>query len=172
MNVEETVAYRCGKCGRIFVNKEMAEKCCAPGKCDICGCELPPYHTRCDACSEIYKWNHAKYHLTYDEYLAKSGHGILYYHERFYDDLEDLVYRLEADEEEFPQDNVGIYGITQEKLCFSFDNLHDMLSDNACEDWEIDEDQQEEIEKFCVTYRNSYADTVWWPDYNTAIIPD
>lgn len=28
MNVEETVAYRCGKCGRIFVNKEMAEMCC------------------------------------------------------------------------------------------------------------------------------------------------
>ena len=64
MNAEETVAYRCGKCGRVFVNKETAEKCCAPGKCDICGCELPPYHTRCDSCSEIYKWNHAKYHLT------------------------------------------------------------------------------------------------------------
>lgn len=64
----------------------------------------------------------------------------------FMTDLEDLADKLEADEEEFPQDNIGIYGTTQEKLCFSFDNLHDMLSDNACEDWEMDEDQQKEIE--------------------------
>lgn len=171
MNVEETVAYRCGKCGRVFVDKAMAEKCCLPGKCDMCGCELPPYHTRCDACSEIYKWNHAENHMTYDEYVAKTGHGMLYYHERFYDEWEDLVYYLEANEEDFPQDNIGIYGITQEKLCFSFDNLYYLLSDNAYEDWEMDEDQQQKIEEFCADYKNIYADTILWPDYNTAIIP-
>ena len=52
MNSKEITAYKCSECGKSYLDKSVADKCCQPKLCEDCGCELPrkyPYIV-CDKC--------------------------------------------------------------------------------------------------------------------------
>ena len=164
--------YVCGNCGKSYLVKSQAEMCCVSNKCKVCGKEMVyQYRDTCDECLEEQRWRNAKNRLTYDEYVAKTGHGHVFLDGIFYDSWEDLEDAFEADGNPLPQDNVGIYGAYSEKNGFSPDYLIEILEDDMPPDCEIDDEQIRFIGDFCQEFNRDYANTLWWPDHATAIIP-
>jgi len=51
--------YYCDKCRTVRREREDAEQCCVPAKCE-CGVECEPHRTRCDACAFKSADNHAR----------------------------------------------------------------------------------------------------------------
>lgn len=51
MNAEEQVTYRCSKCGKFFLSKDVAETCCVKERpCPKCGKPMGPFEKLCSAC--------------------------------------------------------------------------------------------------------------------------
>lgn len=98
----EQVAYYCSECGRMYIHKEDAEKCCKPIICEKCGKEInrcdkkgniEAYYinpTRCSACYRQDKWN-AMETITEEEYnkLCKEddSFGPVFWGDTGYSDL-------------------------------------------------------------------------------------
>lgn len=52
MDAKQSIGWDCGKCGKSYTSREMAEQCCRPYSCNDCGAETPRYRTICDPCAE------------------------------------------------------------------------------------------------------------------------
>jgi len=49
--MKEITAYQC-ECGKAYVDRDVAEKCCAPKHCEDCGAKMSPKraYTVCESC--------------------------------------------------------------------------------------------------------------------------
>ena len=58
----QPMAYACGECSAIFLaaNKDVAESCCAPTCCRVCGVETQKPYTVCDRHLELSRISKAK----------------------------------------------------------------------------------------------------------------
>ena len=63
-------AYKCDKCGKIYVDKSVAEICCKQYFCEYCGKETPKYFLACSECSDKRNFEKAT-KMTYEEYIEK-----------------------------------------------------------------------------------------------------
>lgn len=54
MNSIETLEkrWKCGICGKIYLNRDSADYCCKPGKCRVCGVELKHTFCLCSGCKK------------------------------------------------------------------------------------------------------------------------
>lgn len=163
--------YVCGNCGKSYLVKSQAETCCVSNKCKVCGKEMVyQYRDICDECLEEQRWRNAKNRLTYDEYVAETGHGHVFLDDIFYDTWEDLEDAFESNGVSLPEGNIGIYGARYDKEGFDPNYLIEILEDDLPPDYEVDEDQIEFINKFCREFNEKYARTIWYPAYDIAII--
>ena len=49
-DADKIAAVACGKCNRVALNRQMAERCCVPLRCDMCPAECERGWTRCKSC--------------------------------------------------------------------------------------------------------------------------
>jgi hypothetical protein len=99
---DDPVLYACPKCGAVYspstfmakssdahaAARRMAKECCEPQHCDMCGCEVEKWWTRCPKCRLRTTLRKAVV-VNYDEWDGESP----LYHEgtqRFYDSAEDF----------------------------------------------------------------------------------
>jgi len=75
MAIVEAQCFRCDKCNKAYMEKEAAEKCCAPKICEYCGAEMPPkyYYTACDFCREKRRYDNAD-KMSLAEYVDADPH--------------------------------------------------------------------------------------------------
>ena len=109
---EETVLYRCGNCNTYYTDKTIAENCCKPVFCSVCGKELCQDRTKnrdfyyinpimCVECKE--KERLSKYEVwTEQEYINKNKqennkYEAVFVDDHYYSDLCDAIQSLWED---------------------------------------------------------------------------
>ena len=109
---EETVLYRCGNCNTFYTDKTIAENCCKPVFCSVCGKELCQDRTKnrdfyyinpimCSECKE--KERLSKYEVwTEQEYIDKNKqennkYEAVFVGDHYYSDLYDAIQSLWED---------------------------------------------------------------------------
>lgn len=109
---DKIVAHACGACGTVYKDKETAEQCCAPYRCEQCGVETKRYYTLCDNCriSREEKKEQARFEkaqkLNSDEYTGPvfcgefDGGGL---GDGYWMDLGELLGHIEDEQEWFDE---------------------------------------------------------------------
>ena len=82
MDVKKVELYECGKCKKVYYDKEFAEKCCQPRYCETCGVEIKPYFFKCEPCRYKQMFDKAKL-VEFDGGLAYDIVG-----DKYYEDLD------------------------------------------------------------------------------------
>ena len=140
MNSKEIKAYQCEKCGKAYMYKYDADKCCekATKLCQDCGCEIPKSHAYivCDECKikremkyELDRYNKAT-HYTFDNAPPNSTEYVyseLYpYNEGFIDEL---------DEDIIKEHNIKyVYGTTRVSPFYDAQDMVESMLEESYED--------------------------------------
>ena len=164
MNSKEITAYKCEKCGKAYIDKSFADKCCEPKHCKDCGCELSPkwYRTVCDSCQSKREFNRGVV-LTMDEFLrSEYKDNMVCHNDRYYMDIDECLESILDGEVEV--DDVKYLKATNKYLHkLDSDNLICGLEEECnCED-EVYVDKQgvKELEDFLKVWNDKYHLTTY-----------
>lgn len=162
MNSKEIVAYKCSECGKAYMYKYDADKCCEPKHCEDCGCELPPkwYRTVCESCRSKREFNRGVV-LTMEEFLqSEYKDNMVYYDGRYYVDIDDCLESILDCE----IDDVKYVKATDKYLHeLDADNLIEELecNTNCEEDLYVDKQGVKELEDFLKVWNDKYHLTTY-----------
>ena len=161
--IKGVTLYQCEKCNQYYWTKQSAEKCCPTRYCEDCGKELTNYFSVCEKCHEKRIYDRAE-KLTYEEYVKKYPNNMLYYNEKYYGDLEELLDSFI--DEEIPK---YCYGTTAEKIEIDID----YAIENAEEDMEdsfFDREGLEELRKYVEEWNKKYGYNSFWENEKVIVI--
>ena len=153
---EEVVLYKCGNCNTYYIDKTIAENCCKPVFCSVCGKELCQDRTKnrdfyyinpimCSECKE--KERLSKYEVwTEQEYINKNKqennkYEAVFVGDHYYSDLYDAIQSLWEDgltKEEIEQQ---IFQVGQETKLDKIDintELENICENSGLEDYDIE----------------------------------
>lgn len=133
--------YFCEKCRKVYREKAVAESCCEPYRCSVCGCETDRYWTKCNSCSnkekseeEAKRLEKAEIKVAYTFYLDGFGdEGFVFCLDSFHNDLLELD-RQEI--EDLPDYAFALSPIYPTELGAE-DIIYSNWADSAHEDWEV-----------------------------------
>lgn len=184
MKPTETTCWKCACCGKVFIDRELAEKCCV---CRVCGKEgvrLPYAGDQCADC-----WNRASARRDRERWekaqkVAPGSVGECYISRLdIYCDNSDVDSVLEAADEylfgdepveagrtrEQAYDCLHVWACREEPIAISADRILEALEEEAYEDYETDSEGEQLICDFCDTWNEEYAKIMYVPDYKLAI---
>lgn len=140
-NVEEvtTTGYRCKECGKIYMDKQLAELCHKHYYCEVCGKETERYWLICDSCREKKQYKEAT-KISYKEYLEKYPGYMIYDGSDYYQDLDELIEMYECDDKQLPK---YVYGTIKERIEVNIENAIECAEeDSNCEDFSFDNTEE------------------------------
>jgi len=163
MDVKEVTAYECGKCHRVWGTKTDAEKCCAKGRCDSCGKELPNWwQHKCNACVSKEQWDSVD-----NAFVCASDYcEEVYYNGEYYATPDDVV----DDLGEFPE--WGVYGTYIEYVTLGDDSLQNWAQDMDLDELEVERGALDDFDKFVQWFNNKWAPYVRKADFSVSICRD
>lgn len=128
-------AYQCTKCGKVYLDKQLAELCCKEYFCEKCGKKTYRYWLLCDECSEQKRFEKAE-KISYKEYLSKYSWSWIYDGSDYYSDLEELQEMYEYDDKKLPE---YVYACDQERVELNIESDIEMTEcDCGLEDFTFD----------------------------------
>lgn len=161
--IKGVTLYQCEKCNRYYWTKQSAERCCPTIYCEDCGKELTNHCSVCEKCNEKRIYDRAE-KLTYEEYIKKYPGNMLYYNEKYYADLEDLLDDFVG--EKIPE---YCYGTTAEKIEIDID----YAIENAEEDMEdsfFDRYGLQELREYMQKWNREYGYNSFWENPKVIVI--
>jgi len=180
MNPKPCESWQCEGCGRVYVEKDLAEKCCICAKCGANAKERKMSSSfMCFDCMDasIEKSRQERYDkakkVHWRDYdgagIYVEGLGSEYF---FGWSPEEIIDAWEADNmEPFPGfDAFRIYGTYYEPIELDADELEERLCDGAYEDYEVDARMREDLERLCDEWNSKHGDKCYWPDETVAIV--
>ncbi len=163
MDSSEVIVYECGKCHRKWETKADAERCCAKGKCDICGKELPHWwQHKCDACYSKEQWNGIDNTFV----CASDYYDEVYYNGLYYDTVDDIVEECG----EFPE--WGVYGTYSEDITLKDGSFQDWAQDMDSSELEVEDKAQVDFDKFVKWFNDKWAPRVRKVDFSVCVCRD
>ena len=103
---EETVLYKCGNCNTYYTDKTIAENCCKPVCCSICGKEISQDKTKCwenvyyvkekPTCRQCWEKSKLKT-VSIQEWLNTCDCDVVCVNGEIYDSIEDAISYLWSD---------------------------------------------------------------------------
>lgn len=165
--VDNIPLWQCTECGRLYTSKLEAEICHKEYFCEDCGKKTPQYHLVCDECSKKRRYDKAT-KMTYDEYIKKYPGNMIFYGDKYYMELEDLLDELEGQEiDDY------IYGTDKERIEIDANCIISNLEDNAdVEDFYIDSTSEDELYDFVKQWNEKYGQDVYYVNFNIIILPN
>ena len=152
--VEKIDAWQCKKCGRAFLHKHAAEKCCEELLCK-CGNAVEKGRTMCHDCLLVHDWNRAE-KIPYVEYTGE----MIYCAEidQYFSDIDELKDALENKNVKFihPCDKVFPEINFQRLVEDVFEDIHEDICLNGLEELEV------AIKKF----NEAHTNPTFYPDKN------
>ncbi len=121
MKVKISVAFQCGECSKVSLDKRTAELCCEKHFCRVCGIEVRKFHFLCDDCTDRQRLEKAK--------IIEGYKGWVYdwKNEKYFDSVESLIEEYEDEELEIPE---FVFACIEEKPYIHVDHvLEDILSE-------------------------------------------
>jgi hypothetical protein len=171
--IKEITAYQCDKCGKAYMLKESAEKCCAPRHCEGCGIEIPKkhYYTVCDSCLAKHEAEKIIV-MTVDEYWEKYPDLPVWFSETslvFEKDYDDDFFR-----DIFDNDYDVAYGVTPIAIQLNEEHAISSLEENA---GVIDQrlfppEAYDEYAEFVQRWNEKYATIVYSRNEYLHVVPD
>ena len=180
MEPERVDCWKCSCCGRAYLDKDVAERCCV---CKTCGKEGTHNGlVECVECQrkrfddmERRRWDKAvkvsalkyagemAYCAILDEYLSDWDEATVY------ELYQQSVYPDDLDFKDFDYDKMMVFGTTKTPIALSADRIMDMLNDEAYDGYETDGEPYEALERLCREWNAKDVDHVYNPDYGVAI---
>lgn len=165
MNIKEEKAYKCTECGFTYLDKAVAERCCAPRYCDDCGKELPHkwYSSLCEPCKEKKCYDAAE-KLTIEQYCLSYPGNMVYYGDTYYADVDDCLESLfekcsdEEEVEDLFRELKYVYGTDKYRVELDADSiLEDMEENSNIEDYEVDDTGRKEFVEYVEKWNEKYG---------------
>lgn len=174
--------FYCGECRNVAKSQELAEECCAPYKCQYCGCDVPRKNFR-TACPDCIASNDEKKERERFESAEKltEWDGPVFcesasYNEGFFPSLAELYdyFGCEANFDEDGSEALPPYAWACNVIQFvSYDVGSIKESLEGYEDWEGDTDGDNELQAALDAWAERNAKVVRWePDYKRAVLLD
>lgn len=168
MHVIKETTYRCGVCKFTYLDRKLAEECCAQKFCEDCGKELRPrWHSNiCEPCRIERLFTKAK-KLTpeqWDGWVQKDGYG---YNEGYFESVDDLL-ECCKDEGIEPPDWVFCCGSIDHKL--DADNILDDMLVDAYEDAREALVDEEELYQFIEAWNAKQKVATYYLDYTKVVV--
>jgi len=164
MNAKTETMYRCSICNKVSSDKGVADRCCQPYNCQVCGKELKPFHTLCDSCFTKDRYEKAN-RIKYSDYKIEC----------FYDQGYDKYFKDREEMEEYYelQDNPDIPNWTYacEEIPFQV-NIYSAIEsaeENMYEDFDDIVDQKE-LEDFVKEWNEKQTAKAYYPDYKNIVL--
>lgn len=167
-----TGVFYCVKCRCVSRDKVSADKCCEPMKCDMCGCDVPQYHSRCSTCwqlatdqKERERFEKAEKVTEWSGPVFCEGVG---YNEGFAGCIEDLLDDVEP--EDMPE---YVWTCLSRPSCeLDYDSIIENATSDAHEEFDpgiLDgaEELKAAIEKFNEQNKGYVS---WEPDFTKALL--
>jgi len=164
MNAKEEVMYRCTICNKVSADKDVAEKCCQPGKCRVCGKELKPYYTLCDLCKRKEYYDKAN-KIKYSDYKLEYLYDEIY--DKYFRDYEEMLEYYEENEAE--KTLSWAWGCSEYSFKINIDNAIESAEENMYDDFD-DIIDYEELVNFIKEWNDKQTAKAYLPDYKTVII--
>lgn len=168
MAIKERVdIFTCEKCGKKYLNEKVADKCCAPYHCSVCGCETPKYILKCDSCRDKEQYEKA-HKLTLKEYEEKFPDHMLYDGDRFFYDIDELIDHYTDNDAPIPD---YVYGTQIEYGTLDTSEILAHIEEELdCEDISFDKDAYIEFENFAKQWNAKHRISCFHVDYGTVIL--
>lgn len=171
----EPELFACGKCGVLqsklkFCGADdayaasIAEECCSPRECSVCGLNIERFRTMCSACAETAKFNKA------EKITENNWDGPVEYNEQFFGDVHEAMESID-DLCENPEDRPHYVNACDKIKGFSFDPGH--IEEGLLEEMEdgFEIEGIEEIYKFAEKW-NSEQTQEYWMTTSTIVLLD
>lgn len=176
--VTEIKAWKCGVCGKAYLNHLIAENCCKHepefSNCRVCGVEIQKNRTICYEClqKERYeKGEKIKYSDYKLEYLYDEGS------ERYFRDIEDMeefYYDMNFDSPEDEQVEVPkwVYGCDAIDFKIEIDYALESASENMYEDFDYSQDSVDlkELYDFINKWNKKQTATTYESNYKKIVL--
>lgn len=170
----EIKAWRCEKCNKSWVDKQVADKCCAENKktfCSKCGEQAQKGYTICEKCIEEKRYENAKKikYSDYQEEFLYDENKQEYYSDK--EELEEAYYDDACDEKEEPIYPNWCYACTHFTFGIDIDNMIEMASEDMYEDFdETDIIDLEELKDFMKKWNKKQTSKTYSADYKTVVM--
>ena len=177
MHPEHVDCWKCSCCGRAYLERSVAERCCVCGSCGKEGTGnglvecVECQHKKVEA-REDERWKKAK-KVSPDEYEGEMVYSEAF-EEYLYDwDLESarefFLEKQYPDEPEFSYDLLRLYGTERVMLGISPDSVFGTMEDMEPEDWSWDGEAYGDMERLCDEWNAKHASHVYYPDYEIGV---
>jgi hypothetical protein len=164
MITKKIEVYQCSVCNKISFDKDLADICCKPGKCNICGKEVKPYYTRCDECYAKIRYEKAN-KIKYSDYKLEYLYDDRY--DKYFRDYEELLEFYELnDDNEIPK---WVWGCIEHPFKIDIRSALENAEEQMYEDFD-DIVDAEELHKFIETWNDKQTAKSYSPDYKTVIL--
>jgi hypothetical protein len=164
MNSKKIEVYQCSICNKIFFDKEFTDKCCKPGKCNICGIELKPCHLQCDKCSVKIKYEKAN-KIKYSDYKLEYLYDDRY--DKYFKNYEDLLEFYELnDDNDIPK---WAWGCSEYQFKIDIDSALEDAEEKMYEDFD-DIVGVEELYEFIEKWNDKQTAKAYFIDNKTVVL--
>lgn len=172
-------AWKCPKCGKLYMREEWANKCCQEYFCEVCGKSVPKYRLKCAACSEKAKFEKAE-KITEQQWRDKYSnkfHMVSFDGEHYFDSIESFKedwaeeqYLDEGEDVTYPE-----HIWDTEEIPIIIDTgwiIEHTIENSEYEDFEFDDVGVKELTDYINNWNKKYGKEGYSISYKTAILLD
>lgn len=166
MDCKEVTNYMCVKCGTIFNDRGIADRCCAPKFCEDCGGELPyrwPF-TVCKSCREKRLFNDAVKLESWDGCIYAEGYGL---DDGYFLSVLDLLDYCDDENIEPPK---WVFACHEIRHQIDIDDALEMMLDDAHEGAEDALVDIDELRKFIEKWNSKQSVVSYYPDRTRIVL--
>lgn len=163
--------YKCEKCGKIFAgggigtDEYLANICCKQYYCEDCGKPTEKYNMVCGECMEKRKFDKAK-KMSYSQYVQEFPNYMIWFNDKYYMELEELIEDLECDDLPIPE---YVWGTEKERIEINIENEIENTEQNSdLEDFYFD--NTKELIDFVEKWNKENGTDAYYMSYNIAIV--
>lgn len=164
MNSREMVAYQCTTCSKRYFSRVLAEKCCAPKHCEVCGAEIPRYKIMCEPCRMKSIYEKAEKLVKWDGWVYCEGLG---YDEGFFTSIDDLEEYCEDTKTDLP---AWVLAVEEVHHAIDVDSVIETMLENAYEDAIDNLVDEQELRDFIDAWNAKQTVTTYYPDYKRVVL--
>jgi len=169
MDIIKKTSYQCGKCHKVYVDENMANNCCEPYHCNVCGKETPRYVLVCEQCREKREYNKAQ-KMTLQEWEEKFPNHMIYYNDKFYGDIYEMLDDIDFDYNEFP---AYCWGTDEVAMEVDPDNvLEGIVENTSCEDLDFSDEAYKEFKNIISYWNDKYRQHYYMQSDIIVLIPE
>lgn len=177
MKPREIMGWQCSCCGRIYFEKSVAEMCCV---CKECGKEGT--HNGLVACidcqskarrkRDLKRWDEArKVNLSeYEDdtvYVESMEQYVEADHNMLWETFDESQY---PDKTHLPSyRELGVYGIERRTLGIDANMVYEQVCEESYEDYSMSDEASRALYDMCSEWNERFGESMYVPDYKTAI---